>query len=100
MIVANEKEGGTPVLEELNRSEERILQIKDRMLFPLPPTDENVYPQQCCPAFVPREGALPWERECWFCEYADFHLEKARPLEVGICGYPVKRKCLRKRVQV
>ena len=64
----------------------------------LPQTDRNVYPRQCCPAFVARDGAFPWERECWFCVYADFHLEKACPLDVGICGYPVKRKCARRRL--
>ena len=53
-----------------------------------PPTNCNVYPKQQCPAFSPRCGALPGERECWFCKYADFHIESERPLDVGICGYP------------
>ena len=60
-----------------------------------PPCEQNVLPRQCCPAFTPREGALPGERECWFCVYADFHLDKHKTLEVGICRYPNVNKKLR-----
>lgn len=60
-----------------------------------PPIEQNVLPRQCCPAFLPREGALPGERECWFCAYADFHLDKPKALEVGICRYPNINKKIR-----
>ena len=53
-----------------------------------PPRGQNILPMQSCPAFIPREGALPSDNECWFCAYADFHIDRIKPLEVGICGYP------------
>jgi hypothetical protein len=60
-------------------------------------TQKKITPQQCCPEFTSRDGALPCERECWFCVYADFQLEKEKPLEVGTCGYPIKNRKLKKR---
>lgn len=60
-----------------------------------PPRDQNVLPSQRCPAFLPREGALPGERECWFCAYADFHLDRIKALDVGICRYPQVNKKIR-----
>lgn len=48
----------------------------------------NVWPKQSCPAFTPRGDAI--ENNCWFCIYADFHLDKPRALDVGICNWPEK----------
>ena len=56
--------------------------------MPEPLSDQNVLPRQRCPAFLAREGALPGEVECWFCAYADFHIDKAKTLDVGVCNYP------------
>ncbi|MBQ7384622.1 MAG: hypothetical protein IJV72_07540 [Clostridia bacterium] len=55
-----------------------------------PPMECNVRAAQCCPAFLARKGALVCDRECWFCQYADFHLRNEVTLEVGICRYPKK----------
>lgn len=51
----------------------------------------SVWPLQYCPAFTPRAAALPGERECWYCKYADFHLKERVHLDVGICCYPKKQ---------
>lgn len=58
---------------------------EDQMLA-APNSDGNVWPRQSCPSFTPRGGAV--ENTCWYCVYADFHLDKPRPLEVGICEWP------------
>lgn len=50
-----------------------------------PNSGGNVWPHQNCPAFTPRGGTV--ERTCWYCVYADFHLEKPRALDVGICNW-------------
>lgn len=55
-----------------------------------PNSGGNVWPKQSCPAFTPRGGAA--EDTCWYCVYADFHLDKPRALEVGICNWPEKTK--------
>ncbi len=62
----------------------------DRPL-PEPRVGGSVWPGQCCPAFTPRRAALPVERECWYCQYADFHLKKPVHLDVGICCWPEKQ---------
>ena len=49
----------------------------------------NVWPKQTCPAFAPRGGAA--EHTCWYCVYADFHLDKPRALDVGVCEWPNKK---------
>jgi hypothetical protein len=46
----------------------------------------NVWPSQSCPAFTQRDCAA--EKTCWYCVYADFHLDKPRALDVGICNWP------------
>ncbi len=51
----------------------------------------SVWPRQCCPAFTPRAAALPEERVCWYCKYADFHLKERVALDVGICCWPNKQ---------
>lgn len=48
----------------------------------------SVWPKQSCPAFTPRQGAMRGEQECWYCQYADFHLKERVPLDVGICCWP------------
>lgn len=55
-----------------------------------PNSGGNVWPKQSCPAFAPRGGAA--ENTCWYCVYADFHLDKPRALDVGICDCPEKTK--------
>ena len=57
--------------------------------LPVPRTGGSVWPKEFCPAFSPREGWLPIEKEqCWYCRYANFHLTAPVALEVGICCYP------------
>lgn len=55
-----------------------------------PNAEGNVWPTQVCPAFEPRAGAPPGLRQCWYCRYADFHLDKPRALDVGVCYWPKK----------
>lgn len=55
-----------------------------------PNSEGNVWPAQCCPAFTPREEAMA--KECWYCQFSDFHLEKPKALDVGVCYYPQKPK--------
>ncbi len=56
----------------------------------VPNRDGNVWPVQSCPAFTPRGGAL--QNTCWYCVYADFHQDKPRTLDVGVCYYP--KRCI------
>lgn len=62
---------------------------REDMPLEKPNIEGNVWPKQSCPAFTPRGGALL--NECWYCVYADFHLDKPKPLEVGVCYYPNKK---------
>lgn len=55
-----------------------------------PNSEGNVWPKQVCPAFEPRDGAPPGLRQCWYCRCADFHLDKPRALDVGVCCWPKK----------
>ena len=55
-----------------------------------PNAEGNVWPKQVCPAFEPRTNTPSGLRQCWYCRYADFHLEKAKALDVGICCWPEK----------
>lgn len=54
--------------------------------FTAPNTGGNIWPEQSCPAYLPREYAI--EKTCWYCAHADFHLEQHRALDVGICCWP------------
>ena len=63
-----------------------IRRRKEDLPLETPNADGNVWPKQCCPAFIPRKGSF--SKECWYCCHADFHLDKAKALEVGICCYP------------
>ena len=60
---------------------------EDRTLH-APNAGGNVWPGQHCPAFAARGGAA--EETCWYCVYADFHLDKPRALDVGVCYWPKK----------
>lgn len=55
-----------------------------------PNANENVWPRQTCPAFTPRECTVAPMRECWYCVYADFYLDRPRALDVGMCEWPKK----------
>lgn len=61
--------------------------VRRREDLPLaaPNAGGNVWPGQSCPAFTPRGGAA--EPTCWYCVYADFHLDRPRALDVGICNW-------------
>lgn len=59
----------------------------DAPLF-APNAEGNVWPKQFCLAFEPRADAPIGLRQCWYCRYADFHLDKPRALEVGVCYWP------------
>lgn len=56
----------------------------------IPNRGGNVWPNQICPAFIPREGTCDCEKGCWYCRHADFRLNKEKPLEVGTCEWPDK----------
>ena len=55
-----------------------------------PNAEGNVWPGQCCPAFEARANAPAGLRQCWYCRCADFHLDKPRALDVGVCYWPRK----------
>jgi len=55
-----------------------------------PNAQGNVWPKQSCPAFIPRSGAAIGMRQCWYCRHADFHLNRPRALDVGVCYWPKK----------
>ena len=61
----------------------------DGKKLPTSKPGSSVWPRDSCPAFSPREGWLPIEKEqCWYCKYANFHLTAPVALDVGICCYP------------
>ncbi len=63
--------------------------VPTERLLPAPRVDQSVWPGQCCPSFKARYSAAgPVWAECWFCQYADFHLDHDVALDVGICCYP------------
>lgn len=59
---------------------------RENMALSAPNSGGNVWPNQSCPAFTPRGGAV--ENTCWYCIYADFRLDKPRALDVGVCDWP------------
>ncbi|MGN0267033.1 MAG: hypothetical protein ACI4D7_05085 [Lachnospiraceae bacterium] len=63
---------------------------KNRKRYEVPNRDGNVLPEDICPAYTPREGAIDSLKGCWYCRYADFHLQEEKALEVGICKWPNK----------
>jgi hypothetical protein len=76
------KEGAFIMGEKFRRREDRPLKA--------PNAYGNVWPNQSCPVFMPRGGAA--EKTCWYCVFADFHLDMPRALKVGICCWPGKAK--------
>ncbi len=58
--------------------------------YEVPKREGSVWPKDICPAYSPREDAIPSLQGCWYCQYADFHLKAERTLEVGICQWPRK----------
>lgn len=48
----------------------------------------EVSPRRCCDCFSPRQSVVQPRRECWYCRYADFHLDRPMALETGICRFP------------
>lgn len=67
-------------------ADESEVKIGEDKLFDKPNIDGNVWPKQSCPAFTPRLNAL--DKVCWYCRYADFHLEREKSLDVGVCYFP------------
>ena len=63
---------------------------RDRGQLEVPNRNGNVWPDDLCPAYTPREEAIESLKGCWYCRYADFHLKEERALEVGICKWPHK----------
>ena len=63
---------------------------QDRVYFEVPNKNGNVWPEDLCPAYTPREEAIESLKGCWYCRYADFHLKEERALEIGICKWPHK----------
>jgi len=61
---------------------------KEQERLAAPNAEGNVWPKQSCLVFEPREGTPTGVTECWYCRYADFHLEKLRALDVGVCYWP------------
>ena len=59
-------------------------------LLSAPNAEGNVWPRQVCPAFEPRAETPDGIRQCWYCRCADFHLDKPRSLDVGVCYWPKK----------
>ena len=59
---------------------------KEDMPLEKPNSDGNVWQRQVCPAFTPREDTIL--KECFCCQYADFHQDKQKPLDVGVCYFP------------
>ncbi len=55
-----------------------------------PNAEGNVWPKQACPVFEPRAETPCEVRQCWYCRHADFHLDKPRSLDVGVCCWPKK----------
>lgn len=65
-------------------------QRREDMPLSAPNAEGNVWPQQVCPAFEPRANTPNKLRQCWYCRCADFHLDKPRALDVGVCCWPRK----------
>ena len=63
---------------------------QEDMLLSAPNSEGNVWPRQVCPAFEPRANTPDGLHQCWYCRCADFHLDKPKALEVGICYWPEK----------
>ena len=71
-----------------NPCDSGLLLTGNREYFEVPNKNGNVWPENLCPAYTPREEAIKSLKGCWYCRYADFHLTEERALEVGICKWP------------
>lgn len=72
---------------------DRIKGFPNSEEFDSPQANKNVWPHQYCPAFDKRRTSFHAAPECFYCKYADFHIEQSIALDVGICCYPnVKNK--------
>lgn len=57
--------------------------------YSAPQTGQSVWPKEGCCCFSSRKAIMADKlKECWFCRYADFHLNQEIALEVGICCFP------------
>lgn len=48
----------------------------------------NVWTKQVCPAYKPRANTPDGLKQCWYCKFANLHLDKPRALDVGVCYWP------------
>jgi hypothetical protein len=55
-----------------------------------PNAEGSVWPKQVCPVFEPRVDTPKKIQQCWYCRCADFHLDKPKALDVGVCYWPKK----------
>ena len=63
---------------------------QEDMSLSAPNAEGNVWPNQVCPAFEARIDTHYGLSQCWYCRYADFHLDKPKALDVGVCYWPKK----------
>lgn len=70
----------------LDRDSIRGLALSEE--FAEPQTDKKVFPLQYCPKYQQRYSITPVIPECYFCRFADFHLNMNTPPETGECHYP------------
>ena len=63
---------------------------KENHVYEIPKKDGSVWPNDCCPAYTPREDSIESIKGCWYCKFADFHIKEETVLEVGICRWPNK----------
>lgn len=61
---------------------------REKKNYEIPNKGGNVWPQDICPAYTERDGAIEALKGCWYCTYADFHLKEERALDVGVCKWP------------
>lgn len=68
---------------------------RENQVYDIPKRDGSVWPKDICPAYTPREDSIDCIKGCWYCKYADFHLQEETALEVGICNWPKKIKSIK-----
>lgn len=69
----------------------RMHMDKEHHDYLAPNRDSNVWPNDICPGYTPRDGAIESIKGCWYCRYADFHLKELKALDVGVCCWPTKQ---------
>jgi len=85
-VLLAEKDSG---LKQEGRNMRKTARRREDMALTAPNSGSNVWPNQSCPALNPRGSAAG--KTCCYCVYADFHLDKPRALDVGICNWPGKK---------